>query len=333
VNTIYSALTTPLQQTRVDVFQEIFLVFLGLGTIVGVVVVAYVLYNAYKYRDTGETDADEDLPSVGELPTGGKGGKKLFLSFGISAIIVISLVIWTYGMLLYVESPDGAQPAEERFEVEVTGESFAWYFEYSNGIESTSTLRVPANERIWIRTTSGDVWHTFGIPDQRVKSDAIPGEYDETWFEAEEAGATHEIRCYELCGEFHTQMTGTVQVMEPEAFEEWMNEQLTMSLTVQGANETPLTEGYELTLVSQESDFEQTYSASEFENGTLTLNDIEQGGQYNVTVTSTDGQFEETTTQFDMTGPVDETITIEGVNATESDTNGNETQSNGGGGN
>ncbi len=96
-------------QTRVDVFEMIFLVFLGLGTLVGAVVIAYTLYNAYKYRDEGETSDGDDVPTLGELPTGGKGGKKLFVSFGLSAIIVISLIIWTYGWLLYVE--DGPQEA------------------------------------------------------------------------------------------------------------------------------------------------------------------------------------------------------------------------------
>ncbi|QLG48835.1 cytochrome c oxidase subunit II [Natrinema halophilum] len=334
MNTIYSALTTPLQQarTRVDVFQEIFLVFLALGTIVGIVVVAYTLYNAYKYRDTGETDSDVNLPSVGELPTGGKGGKKLFLSFGISAIIVISLVVWTYSMLLYVEDP--GQQQEEELNVEVTGQNFAWFFEYENGIQSTATLRVPADERVWLDVTSGDVWHAFGIPDQRVKADAIPGEYDRTWFEAEEAGQTHEIKCYELCGEFHTSMTGSVQVMEPEAFDEWMNSQLTMSYTVQDGNESPVTEGYELTVDHQERDFEQTYSADQFdENGTIEITELDYGGAYNVTLTSTDDQFESTTKEIDMTGPVSETFTVDVGNTTESDTNGNQTGTNDGGGN
>jgi len=66
MNTIYSALIAPMQRTRVDVFENIFVVFLGLRTLVGIVVVAYTLYNAYKYRDTGEAaEKDEDLPSVG----------------------------------------------------------------------------------------------------------------------------------------------------------------------------------------------------------------------------------------------------------------------------
>jgi cytochrome c oxidase subunit 2 len=339
MNTIYSALIAPMQRTRVDVFENIFVVFLGLGTLVGIVVVAYTLYNAYKYRDTGEAaEKDEDLPSVGELPTGGKGGKKLFLSFGISAIIVISLVIWTYTMLLYVEDPGDANQ-EEALNVEVTGDSFAWYFEYDNGIESTSRLRVPADERVWLQVTSGDVWHAFGIPDQKVKSDAIPGEYDETWFEAEETG-TYEIKCFELCGEFHTSMTGQLQVMEPDAYDEWMNDQLTMSITVQDGNETPVSEetgygdvGYEMTLESQEWDFEESYTDDQFDNGTITVSnvsDIEQGGVYNITISPTEGgqQFEPVEGQFDMTGPVDESYTLE-LNATESETNESDTNDGG----
>lgn len=325
--------------TRVEVFEQIFLVFLGLGTLVGIVVVAYTLYNAYKYRDTGDAAGDENLPSVGELPTGGKGGKKLFLSFGISAIIVISLVIWTYAMLLYVEDPGTANDAQQEAlegPVQVVGESFAWFFTYDNGIESTGTLRVPANERIWLQVTGGDVWHAFGIPDQRVKADAIPGEYDKTWFEAEQPGQTHEIKCFELCGEFHTSMTGTVQVMEPQAFEQWMNEQLTMSITVargEGENQTRVTEGFEMTLEHREQDIQRTYTADDFENGSITINDLEQGGPYNVTITPTDGQFEPTTKQIEMTGPVDETVTVgsgsESGNSTDSNTNGS---SNDGGG-
>ncbi|RZH67924.1 cytochrome c oxidase subunit II [Natrinema altunense] len=332
MNTIINLLTTPMQGTRVDVFEQIFLVFLGLGTLVGIVVVAYTLYNAYKYRDTGEADEGEDLPSVGELPTGGKGGKKLFLSFGISAVIVISLVIWTYGMLLYVEDPgDGGNSAQEdALNVEVTGDSFAWFFEYENGIKSTSTLRVPAGERVWVNATSGDVWHAFGIPDQRVKADAIPGEYDETWFQADEseAGQQQEIKCFELCGEYHTSMKGTLQIMDADEFDQWMDKQLTMAFTIEDQNGSRVTEGYELTLESQESNFEGSYTADEFDNGTIEVSDIEQAGEYNVTIEPTDGQFEPVEDQFDMTGQVDETYTLE-MNTTERTANESETNDGG----
>ncbi|WP_293032221.1 cytochrome c oxidase subunit II [Natronococcus sp.] len=212
-------------QTRVDVFEQIFLVFLGLGTLVGVVVVAYTLYNAYKYRDGAAKTSDDDTPVLGELPTGGEGGKKLFLSFGLSAIVVISLVIWTYGMLLYVEDPGDDIPQEDAIEVDVEGDGFAWYFEYENGAETVNTMTVPEDTPVWISVTGGDVWHAFGISDLRVKADAIPGETDETWFMAEEAGDTHTIECFELCGDGHSAMDGTLEVVEEEEFEEFLEDE------------------------------------------------------------------------------------------------------------
>ena len=220
MNTIYATLTTPLQQTRVDVFEEIFLVFLGLGTLVGVVVVAYTMYNAYKYRDAGEeTKPDVERPVLGELPTGGQGGKKLFLSFGLSAIIVVSLIVWTYGMLLYVE--DGPNPDEDAIEIDVQGQIFNWGFDYVDSDASTRhDLVVPADTTVHLNVTSTDVWHTFGISQERVKADAKPGEYSETWFIAEDLGVYDDvIECFELCGEGHSGMTGHLIVVESNLFD------------------------------------------------------------------------------------------------------------------
>ena len=68
--------------------------------------------------------------------------------------------------------------------------------------------------------TSRDVWHNFGIPRFKVKSDAIPGQTTESWFVGSEVG-TFQAVCYELCGAGHSQMNADVIVMEPEKFEQW----------------------------------------------------------------------------------------------------------------
>lgn len=210
-------------RSRTDVFTEIFLVFLVLGTLVGIVVMAYMMYNAYKYRDGAHRRGEEfDRPQVGELPTGEGGGKKLFVSFGISAIIVISLIGWTYGTLLYVEAgPDVDDQAEgEHLEVEVIGQQFSWEFVYPNGHSERDHLIVPEDTVVELHVTSDDVWHTFGAPELRVKADAIPGQVDETWFIAEETGE-YEAWCYELCGVGHSRMTADVTVASQEEFDEW----------------------------------------------------------------------------------------------------------------
>lgn len=209
--------------TRVGVFEQIFTVFLVLGTIVGIVVIGYSLYNAVKYRDseTSTSSVEDDRPTLGELPIGGGGGKKLFLSFGISAIIVISLIAWTYGALLYVEA--GPVEADDGVDVEVEALQFAWEFHYENGHVEPGTLVVPVDQVVNLDVTSRDVWHTFGIPDLRVKADAIPGQVDETWFIAEETD-TYEGYCYELCGIGHSGMTFEVEVLSQEEFDEWYAE-------------------------------------------------------------------------------------------------------------
>lgn len=212
-------------RTMDDIFSNIFRVFLILGTLVGVVVIGYMVYNAYKYRETAgesqeadtETESDIARPQLGELPTGGGDGKKLAISFAISAIIVISLIVWTYTLLKDVEA--GPADPEEQIEVQVEGYQFGWQFIYPNG-HTSNTLRVPEGEVVTLTVTSRDVFHNFGIPAFDLKTDAIPDQTTETWFQPSETG-TYQAKCFELCGQGHSLMETKVIVMEPEQYERW----------------------------------------------------------------------------------------------------------------
>jgi cytochrome c oxidase subunit 2 len=209
-------------RTPASVFDNIFTVFLGLGTLVGIVVVAYTAYNAYAYREgSGKGEkADVQRPEMGELPRGGGGGRKLFLSFGISAVIVLSLIAWTYMTLLYIETgPDDQVAQENAITVDVEGFQFGWEFQYPNG-ETASTLRVPVDRMIRLNVTSRDVFHNLGSPELRMKTDAIPGQTTTTWFVAQETGE-YEAQCYELCGPGHSYMNATIDVMRQDDYQSW----------------------------------------------------------------------------------------------------------------
>lgn len=215
-------------QTQANVFDELFTLFLVLGTLVGVVVIAYMLHKAYKYREGRDTDdAEIERPSLGELPVGAdKGGKKVFVSFTISAVIVVSLVAFAYTSLLYVEAgPTEELGEEDVVEIDVTAYQFGWTFEYPNGETTANTLRVPEGKAIDLTVTSRDVWHTFSVRDLRVKADAMPGQTAEEWFIANETG-NHTSVCEELCGSSHSAMNGEVIVMEEEEFLDWYQEEL-----------------------------------------------------------------------------------------------------------
>lgn len=210
-------------QTTSEAFDQIFTAFLGLGTLVGVVVLSYMVYKGYKYRSSADIPEEEraDPPDLGELPGEGEGGKKLFLSFGLSAIIVLSLIFWTYGTLLHIDSSPDA-PTEDQFNVTAEGFQFGWAFVYPNGHEETGTLRVPNGTVINVDVTSRDVFHNLGLVPYERKTDAIPGQKTTMWFLPTEVG-THEngAVCYELCGAGHSQMNADIVVMERDAFEEW----------------------------------------------------------------------------------------------------------------
>ncbi|MFB6101013.1 MAG: cytochrome c oxidase subunit II [Haloplanus sp.] len=206
--------------TRSYVFQRIYVVFLVLGTAVGVIVIAYMVHKAYRYRASAHAGADErDRPSVGDIPSGSGGGRKLFVSFTLSAIIVVSLIAWTYFTLLYVENPEPVAD-EEPVEIRVVGHQFYWEFVYPNGHSAVGTLRVPVDRRVELTVTSGDVFHNFGVPELRAKADAIPGQETRTWFVASETG-TYRAHCYELCGAGHSYMDATVRVMERKEYRTW----------------------------------------------------------------------------------------------------------------
>ncbi|MFC7249540.1 cytochrome c oxidase subunit II [Halomicroarcula sp. GCM10025324] len=223
-----------------DVFNSIFEVFLVLGAVVGIVVVTYTMYHAVKYRESAsEEDPYTDKverPQLGEKPTGGTGGRKVFYSFGISAVIVISLIAWTYTTLLYVENgPDDDRADIDAIDIDVEGFRFGWAFTYPNGHE-TNTLVVPQDRVIRLQVTSSDVFHNFGIPELRVKTDAIPGQTTTAWFTAPETGE-YEAKCYELCGSGHSVMVAPVEVVTQSEYEEWYSDTQASSNGTSG-NET-----------------------------------------------------------------------------------------------
>ena len=81
---------------------------------------------------------------------------------------------------------------------------------------------------------SQDVFHSFSIPDFRVKREVIPGRYSTVWFNATEPGVYH-IFCTQYCGTKHSGMIGEVTAMTPEDYEKWTRESTSgMSLAQNG---------------------------------------------------------------------------------------------------
>jgi cytochrome c oxidase subunit 2 len=83
-------------------------------------------------------------------------------------------------------------------------------------------LVVPKGKKVRLLLTSNDVIHSWWVPALAIKRDAIPGIINEAWFRAEETG-TFRGQCAELCGKDHGYMPIVVEVVEPDAYQAWVD--------------------------------------------------------------------------------------------------------------
>jgi len=70
------------------------------------------------------------------------------------------------------------------------------------------------------------VLHDFFVPEFRAKMDMIPGSVTYYWFTPTRTG-TFDVLCFELCGQGHAYMRGTVIVQEESDYQAWLEEQPT----------------------------------------------------------------------------------------------------------
>ena len=136
-------------------------------------------------------------------------------------------------------------PESEALVVQVTGEQFAWNVHYAgpdgvfgrtdiklldlqsnplgldrsdpaakDDVTTLNQLYLPVNKPIIVRLRSKDVIHSFGVPEFRVKQDAIPGLTIPIWFvptvttaemrtRTGNAEFQYQIACAQLCGLGH----------------------------------------------------------------------------------------------------------------------------------
>lgn len=93
-------------------------------------------------------------------------------------------------------------------------------------LEVDRPLVIPTNRKVRLLITSDDVIHSWWVPEFAIKKDANPGYINEAWTRVDEPGI-YRGQCAELCGRDHAFMPVVVIAMEPDDFEEWINNEET----------------------------------------------------------------------------------------------------------
>ena len=112
--------------------------------------------------------------------------------------------------------------------VTVTGQQFAWSYEYPQAkgekpVKST-TLYLPKDRPVRFSVKARDVLHDFWVPAFRMKIDAVPGLTTHYRITPSRLG-TYPVVCAELCGLGHSVMRSTTKVVTPAAFDAWLTKQ------------------------------------------------------------------------------------------------------------
>lgn len=187
----------------------LYFVLWGLTILFTIIVAVMVLFFGIRYRKGARVDRSNPPSHNGALE----------LAWSIIPLF-LSLIVFVWGARLYADAykvPDNAM------QVYVIGKQWMWHMEHLNGRRENNELHVPVGRAVKLTMISQDVIHSFFVPAFRVKRDVLPGAYTNMWFTPTKPGKYH-LFCAEYCGTQHSNMIGTVYVMEPEDFQKWMDQ-------------------------------------------------------------------------------------------------------------
>jgi cytochrome c oxidase subunit 2 len=200
-------LTPPSASTFAAEHDAIFYTLTALTVIFSLIVGFAVLYFVFKYRQGSAADRSRPVYEDGRL--------EAIWSIGP---LIIALGMFFWGTKLFITQRVPPKDAQEIF---VIGKQWMWHVQHSNGVRENNTIHVPAGKPFKLTMISQDVIHAFYIPAFRTQMHVVPGRYTTLWFNATKPGKYH-LFCSMYCGTQHSEMVGSIVVMEPREWANWI---------------------------------------------------------------------------------------------------------------
>jgi cytochrome c oxidase subunit 2 len=204
--------------------QDLVVPVFAIAGIVFVLVMAAVVFISWKFRERDSDDPEE-------FPEQVHGRTVLEVGWTIlPALILAGVAVGTVITILELERKE-----PDSIEVMVVGNQWWWEFKYDvdgdgnfdgdGDITTASEMVVPAGQPVQLTTASNDVIHSFWIPGLNGKRDAVPGITSPLKLQADEPGI-YRGQCTEFCGLSHANMRMLVRAVEPDVYEDWVENQL-----------------------------------------------------------------------------------------------------------
>ncbi len=153
---------------------------LAISIVVSVVISALVFTGVLARRAPGAGPI-ESVP----VDRGGNGLPWFYWGIGLTTIALLGSLVWTVQVIAAVNSP-ATRPA---LTIEVTGQQWWWKVRYlsdqpSRVFTTADEIHIPVGQPVRVKLIGADVIHSFWVPALNGKTDAIPGQTNETWIQA-----------------------------------------------------------------------------------------------------------------------------------------------------
>jgi len=160
----------------------------------------------------------------------------------VPVLILVFISLFSFRLLYaYNDMPD------PDVTVKVTGNQWNWAYEYPDQkvpeyisnmvpeaelaergiphslyrLAADEPMVVPVGKTVRLLITAADVIHAVALPAFGLKTDAVPGRVNQTWFRADRVG-TFYGQCSELCGIDHAFMPIQINVVTEAEFAAWV---------------------------------------------------------------------------------------------------------------
>ena len=210
----------PQQASTIAPWADALYIFLWLMTLFGVILVGVIVITfAIRYRK-------ERHPVAVQIE-----GSTLLEATWTIIPLGIFLFVFVWGAWLYFRIYN---PPADAMQVYVVGKQWMWKAEHPGGQHEINALHVPTGRPVQLTMISQDVFHSFSMPEFRVKREVIPGRYSTVWFEATTPGVYH-LFCTQYCGTLHSGMVGQITALTPDDYQKWVQQSTSgMSLAQNG---------------------------------------------------------------------------------------------------
>lgn len=176
-------------------------------------------------RRGGDAAPAEDSPA--------QTARKTIVVSGLTALTVIILTIFTF--VSFYATRGFTWHNTHTLTVKITGRQWWWDIEYQNDdpqqtFQTANEIHIPVGRPVTLELVSGDVIHSFWVPNLMGKQDLIPGRTNFLTIEADQPGL-YRGQCAEFCGLEHAHMAILVFAQPQAQFDAWREQQMALAQT------------------------------------------------------------------------------------------------------